>query len=1134
MEAQLLKERVQNILLKYDATKIKTADTLISSFDAKESALMAALSRKYGPEPTDATEVSELRKKHGLPPPTPPSSSVPKAPSRNSTPKRGADHVEDEGAGSPAPKPPPPLSPAGSKKAPPAAPSSKVGVAGQSPARGATPPRVPAKQPADSRDGSVPSGRKGTPTNAPVKAPPPPAPTKKTSPAPAAKQSPSTPARKGTPTGKAPPSPPAPTKKSPSPHRKDAPASPPRKGTTPKAQGPPPGISEASWRESIELEAQIEVLRNMYETHAPEKVGDVENVLENHAHELDDLMQAMENKYRLPPGSLKEQIDNIIAERTGGTRAPPPANVGGGTGASTTPAPSSLEGVPAESSASSSPQQLRRISSKNVQETSKQLVQEVIEEFFDDNAPERTAQVAGLMQQYEGRHNELFASLQQEFSKPAGFFKGLLNTKSKAAADELVRQGSYVGKKKKRGGDDKATTGGASSSPGSSGKNTAGASAKDSLWRSIDEQSSSSSSSRLCTGPNGRVFTFREQLEYFCDKYCPPKAAAIGKALRVYHGRELELIQALHDTYGVHGGEEYLPLAGTDGDLPSPPPPPPEERASSPALPTTGKKGKGKANAVQSSVTPVPSSPAGGSIGSTALPDRIPEDMRNAAELARHFGLGPQFVPRVMEQYGREDSRRVMFEVIASIFPDAVSHALANDEQRIAFAARRVSHFLSFHHPTAKGAVGRIVAQYAETGRLDEALGDLLIRYYGQMISEVPLKAFEANDLLSGVPSQQQPLQAGSPNSLSRIFSSVDIHNSPSLSRMESTANITGGFGEGADGENDSAAAQLVLRRREFRRSVDDWARQYGGSSNVSRSTPRALGRMGDMYSVGTSSADLPRDVVNVASTTFHREQEEARLLGLVERGMVTEPFNFEIRSYQDRLDKQRRSFGGGDDQTMLRDMRQERHRDIYGHSSQDLSTAIRQEDQRRTLLPNPMIFLEDDDCPKCRVLQHQLETATQRLHSVRVQQQYRDRVQAFETMERRAAEDALITNARAGRGLPRFGLLDDTCASCEQLRQQVQNLSARLHTLRSRPPPSLTSDDPKEQQQTSLLLLQQRSTNNSNGGDHYGLVGSRRRENTTSAHSLGAVSLRDTASNTDLDSKKFSDLRSYFILEAL
>ncbi|CUG91602.1 Hypothetical protein, putative, partial [Bodo saltans] len=1099
----VLKERIQNILLKYDPTKVKTADALYNSFDGRESAVLGALSRKYGPEPTDVKEIAELRKEHGLPPQAPaapPKDTTPAATTRASpaskppTPTKTAAKTP---AGAPAPPERPPA-PGPVKKAPVPPAAVKSPGKGVSPARAATPPRVPPKQaPSDDAAPSSPQtpARKGTPSakNAPppppgggaAKAAPPPAPGAPKIPPPGkAAASPATsPAKKSSPSPasrKSSPAPPAPTPSKASKGVKQAPA-------PPAAKGPPPGISEASWREQIEIEAQIEVLRGMYAKHAPEKVNDVEGVLENHAHELDDLFQAMENKYKLPPGTLQSEIDAIVAVRTGAAPAATPSSPskkGGGGSKVATPvtesSPQFDEDQPAASGVGSpgSPGLRRTLSAKDVQDTSKQLVQEVVEEFFESNGlNDRAAQAAGLVQQYDGKHQDLFKALQQEFGKPVGYFKNLLNAKSKAAADDLVKQGAYSGKKKGSA---------ATAARGASAAATAAQTSKDAFWKRVDVDSATASSPFLYRSPTGRVFTFREQLEYFCDKYCPSKAASIENALRVYRGRELELMSTLHDTYGVDSGAEYLPLTGDSSIEPPPPPTAPERVADSPARgggAAGGKKGKAKGQAVDLP-PPTPKhfvpltaiNPNGGSIGSTPAVDRIPEEMRSAAELARHFGLGPQFVPRVMEQYGREDTRRVMFEVLATIFPDAVSHALASDEQRIAFAARRVAHFLTFHQPSAKGAVGRIVAQYAENGRLDEAMGDLIIRYYGQLLSEVPLKAFETGDLVSGLPdgatagAGSPGGDAASPNrTLSRIFNAVDLNQtagSPSLGRMESSAN----FGSPGGGPSDDAAAQLVLRRREFRRTVDDWMRQYSGASNVSRSTPRALGRMGDMFSVGTSSADLPRDVVEASVSTFHREHEEARLLGLVERGMVTDPFSFEIRSYQDAVEKKRRSFGGGVNvgTDSLQDMRQERHNELYGRNALDLSSAVRQQ-QDRTLLSNPMIFLEDDDCPKCKVLQHQLESAKQRLHGIRAQQQHRDRLQKFEEMEQRAAEDALITDARAARGLPRYGvgnnllMLDgdggDSCTSCDQLRQQVKNLSARLHTLRTQPPPPSADD---------------------------------------------------------------------------
>jgi hypothetical protein len=171
-----------------------------------------------------------------------------------------------------------------------------------------------------------------------------------------------------------------------------------------------------------------------------------------------------------------------------------------------------------------------------------------------------------------------------------------------------------------------------------------------------------------------------------------------------------------------------------------------------------------------------------------------------------------------------------------------------------------------------------------------------------------------------------------------------------------------------------------------------------------------------------------------------------------------------------------------------------QRHREMYGDHSSEWAAA----DQTFTWstkkrIPYPEIFLEDENCSKCTVLQHQLDTVTQRLHALRIQQQHRDALSPPPKSE----PPGVVMGGRAS----------DTCSQCDELGRQVRSLSDRLHAMRMR--------------------QQQLATASAGVGP-----------STASSPPVGVVKWvdrhKDMAVNTDLDSRGFADLQTFFLLENL
>lgn len=808
------------------------------------------------------------------------------------------------------------------------------------------------------------------------------------------------------------PAAPAPTK-SPAPSKAKTPEKPPlasspsKKSTTPRRSHV---NLDNDGEQDLESQARVTALTAIYQQHAPEKVSEVKNILKNHKDELPQLFEAIESKYGLQSGHISTQITEELSKLRSGQQQPQESSPKAVDDPNTSPSP---------------PQPLSKI----VQQVSNDTIQSELETFFGTHAPDRKATIDELMKEYgqpTRRYHVLFEALQTEFKKPSGYFRKRFAEASRKAAERILQKDLET---------------------------------RSQFWEQIDSEEAKLAllEAQQTFGIDGRLpriprtLTFREQLEYFCDFYCPDRANAINKSLRVYRGREKELFEQLHKAYHVKDVSEYVPdrsrfIVHGSGVQ--------EHNSDDEYLIWSADGDK---------------------------VEMIPDHMRPVAALARHFGLGPQFIPRIMAQHGRDtsDVPRVTFEVLSALFPDAVAQALTVEEQKNAFIAKRVAHFLSFHHPRATDATARIMEQYIKAGRTNDVMADLLVRFHGPVIRSAPVQAFRADDMVCSTPSALINDDEGKPIVALSPIVTLDSQ-LVSLDRIAPTTAATG--------SNTSATfipSETVIRRRHFRRHLEDWFRDYG-TSRYSRSTPRHLGEQSEAVSHSTSTADLPRQVQDVGVLTKHREIEEMRLLNLVHRGTLTDPVRFEIRSYLDDLDRQRRStatrgmFGGGTavNPPTLRELRNERHRDLYGqHSSlHDHSSSD------RTLVLDPRIFLEDDDCSKCKVLQHQLETVTARLHTLRNQQQFRE----------------ALLGGTVQQNQPRQPHTDPGCVSCDELNRQVRSLSDRLHHMRTHS--KIQNDVPIEQPRQRKWVNE----------------------------------TRDATVNTDLDSNQFTDLRTYFLLEGL
>jgi hypothetical protein len=99
----------------------------------------------------------------------------------------------------------------------------------------------------------------------------------------------------------------------------------------------------------------------------------------------------------------------------------------------------------------------------------------------------------------------------------------------------------------------------------------------------------------------------------------------------------------------------------------------------------------------------------------------------------------------------------------------------------------------------------------------------------------------------------------------------------------------------------------------------------------------------------------------------------------------------------------------------------------MYGSSGNSLSFNA-----QRTPIVNPLIFLEDDDCSKCKVLQSLLDAATEKLH-------------AANEYLKEAREPLSPPREQSNSGSAQVR----PCRQCVQLRREVLELSALVQSLR-------------------------------------------------------------------------------------
>jgi hypothetical protein len=487
-------------------------------------------------------------------------------------------------------------------------------------------------------------------------------------------------------------------------------------------------------------------------------------------------------------------------------------------------------------------------------------------------------------------------------------------------------------------------------------------------------------------------YTLREQLCFLCDRFCPSKSSLVDRALVAFGGKEAELLVRLHDKYGITSSDEYLPSVDDE----------PQSEMS-----------------------------AAAEAAGTAAAENLPPSLKQAADFARFYGLGPQFVPKIVLEVGSSDPDTVMFELICAVFPDAVEGALADQAQLLSHTSRRVCEFLSYHNPSKLSAVPKYMRHYHTKG-LDTALSDLLLWSYGDLLRRVKLRSMKAADL---VPADEAL---------------------PTLPP--------------------SAKLEAAVRHAEFRRACERWGQHYGSTAaRFSRSTPREPGRIGEMADAATTTAGLLA-MASKEVLTNHHEAEALRLLGLREVACETDVKHDTGVSYRSIKDREERGLGIYEPSEAER--RRERHVELYG-ALPPKPLIERDPASGDVFITNPAIFIDDPACARCMVLETQLVEAQRRLQELRLDAQVRERLRLFDELGAAATEEQMRQQPpnpynTASHPLPRYlppsfyntpsigdsrrsphrqtknsgGLLHG-CEGCQELRGQLNFLSQKLHHLR-------------------------------------------------------------------------------------
>jgi hypothetical protein len=120
------------------------------------------------------------------------------------------------------------------------------------------------------------------------------------------------------------------------------------------------------------------------------------------------------------------------------------------------------------------------------------------------------------------------------------------------------------------------------------------------------------------------------------------------------------------------------------------------------------------------------------------------EGRRRVYQFADFYGVSRLTVEALMARHS-DDEHRVMFDLLCIVFPDGVANVVENESQSTALVTRRMTHFFMFHNRDRIPRVGEIMAKYR--GRLQTALGDVLLKYYGETLKNVPLQTVHPDQL---------------------------------------------------------------------------------------------------------------------------------------------------------------------------------------------------------------------------------------------------------------------------------------------------------------------------------------------------------------------------------------------------
>ncbi|RNF14409.1 uncharacterized protein Tco025E_05851 [Trypanosoma conorhini] len=483
------------------------------------------------------------------------------------------------------------------------------------------------------------------------------------------------------------------------------------------------------------------------------------------------------------------------------------------------------------------------------------------------------------------------------------------------------------------------------------------------------------------------------KIETFCRRWCPGQTHLVPFLAVEFCGREEELEALLLAMYGHSLAE--APRASGDAAKEEEETPPPSVAASVAAATATA----------------------------TAACHSDSSFMKQAVALSSFFGLGRHFVPAVYAQTKHTQDRRrnswgvwrpkdeqegaagslekeeelsieqtVLFEVLATLFPDFLCEAMEEGNQRTAFLAKRLATFLAFHEPDS--SVRKYFASHNNGTDVGNMLRSMFVQHYASLIKE-----YAVTDL--------------SPDDLDELAS-------PSSSSVVSVESAGGG----EDAES---------RRRRTKTRLRDWAAEYGLSACFppipSRSCP-------ELHDVAVDTGEL---------TAAEKMGLVKSRLSRTERGTMTQAqlTNCGVGCFPAAT---RRLYGVG--RPLLGGARN------VAHTAATQWRQNWVTDPGEYTPPTSSIVLETSSCQKCRFLEAQLteaKAALQHVYSMAVANEEKQ----FDNEASYYAKQEQFLSLAAALGVDGSSLNNTVplhllqtfheCVNCKDLRLHIKSLEQKL-----------------------------------------------------------------------------------------